>query len=315
MPNVFITNICNLRCKYCFAKAMLGHSDVQEMTLDEIIPIADLIKKSEKPNDKNKYVISILGGEPTLHSNFKGIIDYLIKDGFIIKLFTNGTFPAAIREYLKTLPSDAVNIILNINKRSSYKTAEWEYLTANLKELNGIVTLGFTIFEKNFNYGTIINYIKKYKLKTEVRLGISMPIVNADNKYVKYGECKAIAKRIVEFSRDAFAKDIILGFDCGFIICMFSRADLGKLQKNNVRINFLCDGAIDIGKNGRVWRCFPLHNIHNTSLSKFSSVLGIKDHYKSVLPKKEKGISGACGKCNYYGRNICSGGCYGFEFK
>jgi radical SAM protein with 4Fe4S-binding SPASM domain len=76
----------------------------------------------------------------------------------------------------------------------------------------------------------------------------------------------------------------------------------------------MCDGAIDIGRGGRVWRCFPLFQVNNTSIDKFKSVDEIKDFYNRVLPAKTKGISGRCGKCRNYLRRICSGGCYGYEF-
>lgn len=314
MANVFITNYCNLRCKYCFARGMLGDSHSNELTLEEVDKVKDIIGHSHHINEPERNIISILGGEPTQHSNFIKIIDHLVNSGFIVKLFTNGTFTSEICDYMYKIPQGKINLIFNINKKEDHTSDNWKKIEYNLLKLHNIITLGLTIADINFDYQAIIEHVNKHKLKRDLRLGISMPIVNADNKYIRFKEYKQIGNRIVEFSEAALKENMTLGFDCGFVMCMFTRKQLGALQLNNVAMNFKCDGAIDIGKNGRVWRCFPLYSIHNTSLDKFNSITAIKDYYNNLLPKKDKGISGKCGICKYYSRNICSGGCYGYEF-
>ncbi len=314
MPNLFITNVCNLDCNYCFAKGMLGEKGVNEFSLDEIKTAASFVRSSGKGENKKNNIISILGGEPTLHSKFRDIIDYLTGNGFIVKLFTNGTFPAAISDYLKSLKPGLLYIILNMNRRENYSDVKWNNLERNLRTLNSMITLGMTIYEKKFDYRTILQYIETYDLRKEIRLGISLPIVNGINEFVRFDDVREIGGRIVEFSGEAFKKGIIVGFDCGYVMCMFTRKELGILQSNNANLNFLCDGAIDIGKNGRVWRCFPLYSIYNTNIGKFDSVRSLKEYYNSALPAKVKGISGNCSDCDYFKRRICSGGCYGFEF-
>jgi sulfatase maturation enzyme AslB (radical SAM superfamily) len=316
MPNVFITNICNLRCRYCFAKGMLGAANPEEMTMDEVMKVADFVKRSDGPASVLlPSVISLLGGEPTLHSQFPRIVDSLIEQGLIIKLFSNGTFPRERADYLAKLPEGKVNIILNINKRDTYTPTQWENVVYNLTHLNKMITLGFTIFQTDFDYQTVLQYITRFDLKRDIRLGISMPIVNATNAFVTYPEYKVAAKRILQFAEESFEQNVTIGFDCGFILCMFSRKELGRLKQRNVRLNFVCDGAIDIGKNGRTWRCFPLYSIHNTDYTRFDSVNALKDHYNALLPVKGKGISGACGRCRHYRQRNCSGGCYGYEYR
>jgi len=317
MPNVFITNTCNLRCKYCFAKGMLGGAaNAEEMTLDEIKKIATFVKNPEGPSTKEMPgIISLLGGEPTLHSQFRQIIDYLLENNFVVKLFSNGTFNRETADFLAGLPAESVGIILNINKRENYSPTQWENIQRNLSHLNKIITLGLTIFEVNFDFETVLNYITTYGLRRDIRLGISMPIVGASNAFVTYEQTKLVAQRLLQFAERGFEEDITLGFDCGFTLCMFTRKELGRMKKLNVRLNFTCDGAIDIGKHGRVWRCFPLYSIHNTNIDKHESVVGIKDFYNDLLPVKVKGISGDCGRCKHYQRRNCSGGCYGYELQ
>jgi len=295
---------------------MLGNvAHSEEMTMDEIKDIANFIKKSDGPNPGPHHTISLLGGEPTLHSNFKEIINYLLKDGFMIKLFSNGTFPRETADFLATVPVEAIAIILNINKKESYSPTQWANLQHNLTNLNKIIALGFTIFQVDFDYETVLDYIRKFDLKRDIRLGISMPIVGASNAYVTYPQYKLVAKRILKFADDSFKSDISFGFDCGFLLCMFTKKELGHLKMRNVNLNFVCDGAIDIGKDGRVWRCFPLYSLHNSKLNQFNTIVDLKEHYNKLLPVKVKGVSGSCGKCTHYKRGNCSGGCYGYEFQ
>ena len=316
MPNVFITNKCNLRCTYCFAKGMLGSTQVEEMSMEEVKSIAGFIKRQDvQLNDDRPRFISILGGEPTLHSNFKRIINYLLKSGFVITMFSNGTFSRDTSDFLGKLPTESINIILNINKRENYTKGKWGNIQYNLKNLHSIIALGFTIFETDFDYEMVLRNVNDFDLKRNIRLGISMPIVNASNAYVAYPEYKQIAKRILKFAKTSFKQNIVVGFDCGFVLCMFSRRELGRLKLYNTRLNFVCEGAIDIGKNERVWRCFPLHSIHNTKYGRFDNITALRDYYNDLLPVKVKGVSGSCGSCKHYIRHNCSGGCYGYEFR
>lgn len=316
MPNVFITNSCNLNCPYCFAKGMLGTARAEELSLREVKDIAAFVRRSDgPPGGAAPAVLSLLGGEPTLHSDFTGIMDYLLARKFVVKLFSNGTFPRDRAAYLAKLPEDKVNIILNINRRETYTPAQYARVRDNLKLLHRHISLGLTIDRPGFDYETVLGYVERYDLKRDIRLGISMPIVKASNTFMAFRDYKPAAARILRFAAAAFERNVRLGFDCGFILCMFTRRELGRLQLANVRLNFICDGAIDIGKGGRVWRCFPLHGIHNTDYRRFNSVTALRDHYNGLLPAKTRGISGACGRCPHYTRHNCSGGCYSYELR
>lgn len=317
MPNVFITNTCNLRCSYCFAKGMLGGaSHTEEMTLEEVADVSAFVKRSDAVDALGvPGMLSLLGGEPTRHSRFREIVQSLVADGVVIKMFTNGTFDPETAEFLAGLPAGAISLILNLNRPETYPKGQLERMHDNLRRLHAITALGLTIFRTDFDYDEVIRTIETYDLKRDIRLGIAMPIVGVKNAFVPHADYRAVAERILAFADAASARRIGIGFDCGFILCMFTREELGRLKLLGVRLNFTCDGAIDIGKGGAVWRCFPLYNLHPADYRSFDSIQGIKNHYAGVLPAKVKGITGACGECDHYRQGHCSAGCYAFEYR
>lgn len=89
MPNIAIVNYCNLKCKYCFAEDMIKEANTT-ITLENFKKLMNFICTNMEDNH-----IGILGGEPTLHPQFKNIL-LEIKDyekqynNLTTLIFTNG---------------------------------------------------------------------------------------------------------------------------------------------------------------------------------------------------------------------------------
>ena len=81
---VFITNVCNLKCDGCFARnVMIGNTHMGLNEYEEII---------RKFLNKGGQQINILGGEPLLHPDLRGILR--INKTLKIKttIYTNGVW-------------------------------------------------------------------------------------------------------------------------------------------------------------------------------------------------------------------------------
>lgn len=85
--SLFITNRCNLRCKYCFvvdeglSKEVL-HAEYDKKELFEII---------DEFYALGTRMIFMLGGEPLFHPDIGAIIDYIVDKGIYLHVITNGT--------------------------------------------------------------------------------------------------------------------------------------------------------------------------------------------------------------------------------
>lgn len=80
---VFITNICTLRCEGCFARKVMESGD-------DIIPVEEYVTVVECLLTKGGEKINLLGGEPTLHPSLQKLIQINKDNGLRTTIYTNG---------------------------------------------------------------------------------------------------------------------------------------------------------------------------------------------------------------------------------
>lgn len=90
---VFFTGGCNFRCPYCH-NSQLVHNIGERIEAEEAI---DFLKK------RKRFVeaVCISGGEPTLQQDLYDFIYGIKKEGFLIKLDTNGTNSVLLRKLIE----------------------------------------------------------------------------------------------------------------------------------------------------------------------------------------------------------------------
>lgn len=85
--SLFVTNRCNLRCKYCFV--------IDENIPKEILNAEYSIEQLRAIIDQfyalGTRMIFMLGGEPLVHPDIGAIIDYIVEKGIYLHVITNGT--------------------------------------------------------------------------------------------------------------------------------------------------------------------------------------------------------------------------------
>lgn len=102
MANLLITNMCNLKCFYCYANVF--ERNLKELTTSEILSVIDTLWK------KGTRLIVLLGGEPLLRKDIEIIIEDIKKKGLICELITNGYLVKKKIEALKGLDSVCVSL-------------------------------------------------------------------------------------------------------------------------------------------------------------------------------------------------------------
>lgn len=89
---VIFTQGCNFRCPYCHNPELVDPEHF-EKPLDELDVLAFLNRRVGQLDG-----VVITGGEPTLHPDLPQLIKKIRSMGFLIKLDTNGSNPALLRE-------------------------------------------------------------------------------------------------------------------------------------------------------------------------------------------------------------------------
>ena len=93
-PNILLTEVCNMNCAYCFAKETMMAPPKKEMSLADFERLLVFLKN----NRQNE--VRLMGGEPTLHSQFKEIVDLALSHSLKVKIFTNGFFSEDLAHWL-----------------------------------------------------------------------------------------------------------------------------------------------------------------------------------------------------------------------
>jgi len=98
----YITNRCNLDCKYCFVAPYWD--DAKDLSLKEIKKIID------EQKELGIEMVSLLGGEPTIRKDFGEIVSYIYSKNMLVDVITNGYFIEKWKDSLKYISSICVSL-------------------------------------------------------------------------------------------------------------------------------------------------------------------------------------------------------------
>jgi hypothetical protein len=323
-PNLLLTNICNLKCPYCFGKELIrsrpsprqsgtGCPDTEISWKNIKILVATLRKWGVSR-------IGLLGGEPTLHSRFKAIIDFLQENKFQLHVFTNGIIKKETVDFLAG--KEGITYLLNHNHPDFYPThsspSDPLVIDYFLSKCGKNVLLGNNIYNKNFKGDFLIRTIKKFHLQKRIRLALANPICSPGsppkNEYLPLERYREVTPKLIRFSRTCALENIRLSFDCGVPLCAFTKEEYGELYYNGVSLPpAVCRPAIDIGTDLKVWRCFVTGKMYNEKkLTDFDNFQEIVDYFNRKFNQFQIiGGLDQCLHCQYMKRGRCQGGCIG----
>ena len=309
--NLIITYYCNRKCPYCFAQdkiQLLNETSAEQkgfITLENVSKYLDFLEASCFPAFK------ILGGEPSIHPRFTDIVEMGIARGFPVEVFTNGLWSDHVVNYFSDKKDKRIKFIVNVNESTLNNRREAKRLRRTLTEVGGQSTLGFNIYQENYDLLFMSDIINRYGLNRVVRLGIACPIVGQRNSYIPSGRLSHVGARLAKQLQILEQKDILGSFDCGFTMCMFKDKELGGLVKSTLRgFESKCGSAIDVGVDLTCWPCFPLSGLLNVKLTDFRNRQEIAEFYHNRLSSlKIFGTVDNCLSCKYRSREQCTGGC------
>lgn len=307
MANLFLTEQCRRNCSFCFAKIGPWSSDYlpRPLTKDEMKEFVDI------PSIENIPARGVIGGEPLLHPDLVHLIQTMWRRGLTPKIFTSGTVPIPDLNDLEM--DSSLSFVVNAHPPESYKAKEWEHLESFFQRFHKNIHLGYTLLDPDQDPAYIQDYIRTYKLRPFIRLGIAMPIAGGNNEYISQDCYQQAAARILDFAKQTAKEGISIGTDCGLVACMFTIKEIGMLQRLGVELNFACRPAIDVGPDLESWYCFPLARFPRVSLRKNTNLVHVHERFAQMDMKIREfcsaGIFERCENCRLRDHKQCSGGC------
>jgi MoaA/NifB/PqqE/SkfB family radical SAM enzyme len=281
----------------------------------EIEPFKKVIDWIDTSNDLTTRV-GLLGGEPTLHPKFLEFLDYILSKKLNTVVFTNGM--VADRDILlgiiKIAKKNGVRnkenlcFCLNVNERKYRSEKEQHLQTTFLETLGRVTALSFNIFESGCDFGFLVGLIKQYKTLSTIRFGLAAPLGNR-NQFLAPKDYGVIANKLTDFAELIKKQDVSMGFDCGFVRCMFTEEQLEKILNSNVEaFSFDCGPSVDIYPNLDITNCYPMSRVLKAKVDDFKTYNEAYGYFKEKL-KDYPPIFHRCKFCDLFTSGECGGGC------
>lgn len=330
MANIMMTDVCNLRCPYCFANEFVN-KDINEITEEAFSKATDFIV-----GDGTYSSVGIIGGEPTIHSNFAYLMRKLLSDQRVknVMLYTNGL---CINEYWDVICHSKMHLLINCNSPSDMGKKRFETLCENIRILveeklfKDRVTLGINMYKPDFEYNYLLELLIKYSFD-HVRVSITVPNIDDTRNTSPFDYFKIMKPRLFEFFHSLMQNGIVPNFDCNKIpFCLVSdderhQFDIylkdndmrSKVEKSNIANNTVCcEPVIDIRQDLTAVRCFGLSSCTKQDISNFSGIRELRNYYmRSVDAYVYNTVyDNECISCHLRKVAKCSGGCLAYKIK
>jgi hypothetical protein len=317
--NILLTNRCNRRCPYCFAAERVGLAGegAPARPAPESISNEDFERALLFAVRSGERSVSLLGGEPSLHPEFPALLSRALATRRLrVKVFTNGVWPVEHRETVAAaLESRALRrlaIIVNVNSPSLSSADERREQAALFEALGPVCSLSCNVHSTELDLRPLLDLFDEHPtLRRHVRVAIAQPLAAGKSEFVPVRDYEKVAPRIMELVEACDERDITVGFDCGFTLCMFSTEELGRLVQAGVLPRATCEPCIDVGTDLSVWACFPLSvRAPAVALENFETTAALRAHFRATLYELyDAGALDECGACRFFRREQCAGGC------
>ncbi|MCD7780471.1 MAG: radical SAM protein [Candidatus Gastranaerophilales bacterium] len=291
MSNIFLTKKCNLKCPYCFADEFVNKAN-EEITLENFNKALDFFKASRVNH------VGLIGGEPTLHSHFKEIIDILNKDNMInsYTIYTNGL---EIDKYMEDILNEKAGMLVNCNPPYDIGTARYKNLKENIAVLTekkkDKFTLGINLYSKDMDYSYIFDLLK-ITGHHHVRFSTALPNIAKEKTHNILDSFKEMKPLIFGFFADCLKNEIVPNNDCNsFPDCIYTPEDKKLLlnlsvlaNKYNMGIGTLgtchtCSPVIDILPDLMAVRCFGLSTYMKKSITEFKNLENLNLYFYNKI--------------------------------
>lgn len=312
--NIAIVNYCNLKCKYCFADDMI-QEETQTMTLDNFKKILSFAARTPKNH------IGIIGGEPTLHPQFKDILrevnKYCREVNTDATLFTNGI---ELEQYLPFI-GDRIGMLINCNTPQYQSSEAFSKQRNTLDHLNELswfdrkANCGCNIYPGCTDYSYMWEIVDRYHLN-HIRTSVVSPAAcYASWRNDKEGYYNLMKPIFLQFCEDGIRHHCLLNLDCGHIPMCYFNEEEKKLVESACDLhcyNDFCEPVVDVNPNFKATACFGSYD--PVDIRDFNNLIELERFllFKKSYPRMLANCSGKCSTCKKHKLMQCQGGCLGF---
>lgn len=308
---------CNLRCKWCYARAT-NFSNKNQLTLPLLKSILTLLKPFPIKN------LVLIGGEPTIHPQFLDFLSVIREQKYSFSLVTNGLVFKDNVFLKKSIALGLKNISLSLKAPSNDKYREWTGVSAltdfskaveNIRKNNLAVMLSLVITTELIPYIQDLIYLLKDLKIDKIHLDAERPAVEENT--ISYETNIATLLSGVKKVINALEKNKInYDFKASFPFCLYPHNFLNNLKKKGLlksACQMVCASGLVFDTNGDLLACNQLCNYplavygkdfkENYDLLKLISSKEITEFYQKMASYPNI----KCKNCPEWAE--CGGGC------
>jgi radical SAM protein with 4Fe4S-binding SPASM domain len=252
----------------------------------------------------------LLGGEPSLHPDFKWLVERTLKQGFRLLVFTNGLMSEEALRCLECKSQQQVSVLVNVHSPQEQSRYEAESLGNTLRRLGQRIVLGFNIHSATPRMDFLLDVIDQHRLSRAVRLGLSHPLSDGSNRSLHPKEYMRAGQAVARFVENASERGVTVEYDCGFVPCMFPEGFESRTGSDVGDLGRRCGPIPDILPDGSVVPCYPLSSTWKLTLSDGVDATQMQRQFDSGMqPYRRLGVFRECSTCSWMLTGRCSGGC------
>lgn len=305
MSNISITERCNRECSYCFAAEVMKSAPRAEafMSMGEFDDVLDFLDRSKT------RLVTLLGGEPTIHPKFCEMVDRAIERGFSVQVLSGGLIPERVMRKLEA-SNDELHVMLNVAPPGQFSENERKKQAAVMRRLGPKVALGLNIDSPALDLDFLLDWVETYRLERIVRLGLAHPIEGGANAFLHAKDYPAVGRRVAEFAFKARDAHVHIEFDCGWVPCMFPEGVMDELGITPDQVGLRCNPILDILPGRNVISCYPLAQVARETLPSGNDSRWLSERFGQLLDSyRPMMLYRKCATCDWLARGECTGGC------
>lgn len=305
MTNLMLTNFCNYKCPYCFGMDyMFPKESRKEMSLETLRGLLDWMDKTPE----NKSSIHLMGGEPTLHSQFEEVVFEILDRNHSIVIFSNLASPMA-PEYAEKLSHLNISWVVNVNPPKYWNAEQNDRIRRSLKSLATKASITFNINPEGEDDMWVVDLIEEYGLNKCIKVGFVLPTMTSSNYYLQDDQYPIVAEKLINLLKKTHKYGITATFECGVPTCAFTDEQLGYLWSVESMFGSRCDSRLDVSPDGYMLNCLPLAKLARVHYTEFDNYLEAKHFFdKKLLPYRKLGRKEECFDC-VLADTTCRSGC------
>lgn len=225
---LFLTNVCNRRCAFCFRREGWPHE--QWMSEQDFDVFVEWVERA------GVGLVTVAGGEPTLHPQFAEAVSTLRRRaGMQLRVITNLLcVPAAVA----AMRGAELDVLVNADSLDQYSPADLETFLTNLEMLcsqESDVVLSFTLWRRGQSDAHLLGYCERFGIK-RVRLDLARPSLLRNNQCVRTAQLQQFKPQLLSTARHLTSRGIRIGFDCPLPESFLTDQELDELRPVALRL-------------------------------------------------------------------------------